>query len=356
MLTKNKNYTNYTTYTNGLGNINKAICCSESGDTTVVVADNHDKKAIAECIRRMTRDIRSRRWVLTLNNYTEEDFYTIYTHYTRVSTFWILAKEVGEKKGVPHLQCYMEFKNAVAKSHLIRTYGWTAALDMAKGSRQENVTYCSKDFTHVQVNTVEELKVKEKNHYMCNFDVSSFEREFNMKKNSRPLQIIEKLHAWQQTIVDEIDAGQPDDRTINWIYDTKGGVGKTALIRYLISKRGALVVSGKAADIKFAITTFVTTHPGVYDIPPVIWTIPRAQQNHISYSALEEIKDGVFFSGKYESGQVIFNSPHLYCFSNSPPEVEKMTTKRWNVRKFNKEGNLVRLSAERLEWGEEMEV
>jgi len=46
---------------------------------------------------------------------------------------------------------------------------------------------------------------------------------------------------------------------------------------------------------------------------------------------LESIKNGLFFSGKYESTQVVMNSPHLIIFANEPPDKSKMSADRWHI-------------------------
>ena len=46
---------------------------------------------------------------------------------------------------------------------------------------------------------------------------------------------------------------------------------------------------------------------------------------------MEAIKNGCFFSGKYESGMVRFNSPHILVFANEPPERTKLSQDRWCV-------------------------
>lgn len=80
-----------------------------------------------------------RRWVFTLNNYTEEDCEAAKAIACR---YIICGKEVGEQ-GTPHLQGYVEFDgakrlkgvNALLKAH------W----ERAKGDSDDNEKYCGKD-------------------------------------------------------------------------------------------------------------------------------------------------------------------------------------------------------------------
>lgn len=54
-------------------------------------------------------------------------------------------------------------------------------------------------------------------------------------------------------------------------------------------------------------------------------------ENYVSYEAIESVKDGIFFSGKYESGMTIFNQPHIICFANFAPDIGKMSSDRWKI-------------------------
>lgn len=51
----------------------------------------------------------------------------------------------------------------------------------------------------------------------------------------------------------------------------------------------------------------------------VIWDVPRSVEDHISWQAIESVKNGFFYSGKYEGGQCMFDNPHVVIFANIPP-------------------------------------
>ena len=54
----------------------------------------------------------------------------------------------------------------------------------------------------------------------------------------------------------------------------------------------------------------------------------------MSYEAFENLKDMIFYSGKYEGGMICGNCPHLFIFSNFHPDCEKMSVDRWNIKEI----------------------
>jgi hypothetical protein len=50
------------------------------------------------------------------------------------------------------------------------------------------------------------------------------------------------------------------------------------------------------------------------------------------FSAIEQIKNGALFSAKYESGDIITETPHILCFSNFLPVSPKALSRdRWTI-------------------------
>ena len=51
----------------------------------------------------------------------------------------------------------------------------------------------------------------------------------------------------------------------------------------------------------------------------------------MSYSAIESLKDGLLFSGKYEGGVKLFPPPHVVIFANFLPDMTKLSIDRWDI-------------------------
>jgi len=88
---------------------------------------------------------RSRRWVFTINNYTDEDLATCEGLVEDVRTLrLIVGKEVG-KSGTPHIQGYVRFASAVTTKSCCTRLGGRAAVFTARGDEESNEAYCSKE-------------------------------------------------------------------------------------------------------------------------------------------------------------------------------------------------------------------
>lgn len=227
--------------------------------------------------------------------------------------FFIFSYELGKSGTTPHIQGYMEYKK---KTRIIENKDWKkyhAHFEEVKGTQIENILYITKEGGEVITSDVKLVNSIKKQH------------EIKILK-------IDDFYPWQLVIKNKIEE-EADDRTINWIYENEGCRGKTALCKHLCYYHNALCVGGKAADIKYAIVKY-KEEKGIY--PEIILIdIPRSFDTHfLNYQALEKIKNGLFFSTKYESQQVIMNSPHLFIFSNVEPELNKLSSDRWNIMKI----------------------
>lgn len=248
----------------------------------------------------------AKRWCFTWNNYPGNVFETLEQMAQSFELEYIFGKEVGEN-GTEHIQGYIESETKfrpVEKLKLDKTIHW----ERAKGTKLANVKYCSKDGNAIYSRG-------------C--------------RPPRKIKIIEDLKPWQERVV-KLVTDEPDDRTIHWFWEASGGVGKSSLVKYLCVKFGALVVAGKATDMKFQISKYVEKHGEGPDI--VIFDVPRSNIGYVSFTGMEEIKNGCFASNKYESNMIVCNSPHLLVFANSPPVLDMMSRDRWNVQEIpNKE-------------------
>lgn len=85
---------------------------------------------------------RARGWCFTINNFTDEDYNSAQA-LCKSSSYGILGLECG-KEGTPHIQGYIYHPNRFSFS-TIKELIPRAHIEIAKGSPQQNITYCSKE-------------------------------------------------------------------------------------------------------------------------------------------------------------------------------------------------------------------
>lgn len=133
-----------------------------------------------------------------------------------------------------------------------------------------------------------------------------------------------KLKFWQKNCIRHIEA--QDDRKVLWVYDEKGGKGKSVLTNYLIDRKNAFFCNGGAMkDISFAYNNENI----------VVFDLPRSSHNDETdwtpYRAMECFKDGRLFSPKYESCMKRFSPAKVIIFSNFLPNKRKLSNDRWDI-------------------------
>jgi len=251
------------------------------------------EKQLLEC--------KARAFCFTYNNYSISDIKGIQTYLAGLTgCTYIFQEETGET-GTKHLQGYIRFRNP-------RGFSWQKKMsqkihwEIAKKGKQTNIDYCSKAETRT----------------------GSMFTNMELPEEVKDPLADHPLHAWQMAMEERV-LGPRDDRKIVWVTDEVGGAGKTAFCKHMAIKYGALVGGGAAKDIQYAIAAM--------KIKPkmVFWNLTRTQEGFVSYAGIEAVKDGIFFSAKYESAMVLFNSPHVVIFANFQPELEKLSKDRWHL-------------------------
>ena len=173
---------------------------------------------------------------------------------------------------------------------------------------------------------LEPIKDWHKSIQYCTKEETRVMGPFNHKK--KPLKYIldeAELYSWQKDIVNFIQE-EPDNRTIYWCWSKNGCKGKSALIRYLLSRYNCAVFKGISnKDIAYQ-----------YDNEDIVvfeYT-KDCNVNRMHYNMMEAFKDGYFSSGKYKSKLKLFNPPHVLVFANCEPLREKLSEDRWVIRQI----------------------
>lgn len=245
-----------------------------------------------------SQDSPGKRWVFTLNNYKEEEFKHIRKVLSSNSSKFSIGEEVGEN-GTPHLQGYIELKIKKRFKYL-KDMMSRAHIEKARGNRDDNITYTQKDGKFIQ----------------------NFKEEIYLEPINKDLIPIKDL-------MDNYEYPK-GDRKINVVIDPIGGKGKTEFCRWACVNYDKIIITGgKASDMKNQIVEYfkINNHCPKY----ILIDCPRSVVDYLSYQGIEEVKNMLFYSGKYEGGMIVGNKPFVCLFMNEEPNLKKMSLDRWNL-------------------------
>lgn len=288
----------------------------------------------------------AKNWVFTLNNYTTQEEDRLSKLYEDGYIKYIIyGYEEAPTTGTKHLQGYIQLTKKTTLSNLKKkTEIKTIHIESAKGTLQQNKEYTTKSNNYIEKgipttkgqrsemktyyeqiiecdNWNEVLKINETKKYL------KYAKEvFKTKETIKPQEGI-TLRPFQQQIIDIIN--QPaDDRSIYWVYDDEGGIGKTFISKYLVSNYKAFYFRpAKGADILY---TYNNQEIVILDIPRCI------DEQYINWGILEQLKDGIIFSGKYEGKQLYrSNNAHVIVMSNHLPPQGVFSNDRIKILNYN---------------------
>jgi len=277
---------------------------TEQGGNTIPPAKATKKTA--------SKDIKARGWCLTLNNYTDEEWNTLVDYCATVPQQYIIGKEVGEQ-GTPHIQGYIWKKCTLRLNTLMKLLP-RGHWEVAKGTPDQNRNYCNKD-----------------NEFLEQWiDKKKSATDLLQARKDKALKKYENIEwkQWQMEIINEMNK-PADDRTVYWVYDEAGGRGKSFLAKYLYLTHTTIIADGKKDNIFNQLNNKVNVEGKEPEI--CLLDIPRCGRAYMNYGVIEQIKNGLIYSGKYEGGDIIFDAPHIIIFANFEPDYDQFTADRWKV-------------------------
>jgi len=258
---------------------------------------------------------RARGWCFTLNNPTDdEEAYVLETCECGVHgevKWYVFQREEGEA-GTPHLQGAIRWDNAKTFANAKDAVSRRAHMEVMRQSKASQ-DYCSKSegrigrvFTNLQ--------------------------RITRKVILDPLYDVVK-YAWQTELEVELFA-PPDARKVIWYVDPVGSGGKTTWTKSMLVRypRKVLVTGGKTADMLY----IAQNASGAYNT--VIINLTRDDMSAVAYSGVEQLKDGLYIASKYKSACVVMPPTHIVLFSNSEPDISKLSADRWDIRKLRRTG------------------
>lgn len=295
-------------------------------------------------------------WFFTFNNYEPDDILKIEPKFRDICIRYVFQEEKGNCSIDEHLHTESCFKsncitcNKIEHQHtdkykctgtphlqgsivLKKKMRWSE-FNLPKGIHWEGTRNIIKADAYC-----EKLDTRNGKIYKWGFD---------REKNYLSLD----LYPWQQSIFNITDT-EPDDRSIIWVYDKNGKNGKTRFCKFIKHKANAIIITGGGLkDIAQVIAGEVDDGGRNMDnLTSIIFNFARTTEN-ISYQAIEALKDGLITSTKYHSKGFDFNCPHVFIFSNSKPDINRLTMDRWKIYTINESKELINFDIENIDFDE----
>ncbi len=241
-------------------------------------------------------------WVFTVNNHTEEDVEQIIAWMGVCCSQWTMQEERGAT-GTMHLQGVLRMRKKVRFEQLKNEWPkWH--IQKCKGGKKA-WEYCMKDDTATG-------------------------RNWGTEERAESLWDDPLWAEWQFEVVRIAKSDRrAARRDVNWYWSDAGKTGKSSMATWLMDKMGAVLCTGNARDMKCQIALKMKDSQWRPKI--CVWDVPRHKGCCVTWDGIEELKDGRFFSGKYESTTCRFNAPHVFVFANVPPPTAAMSEDRWNI-------------------------
>lgn len=289
--------------------------------------------------------------MVTLNNWTEDEYAYIVENVPRVSTYLVVGKETAPSTGTPHLQMFVQFPRNLRHSFAaVKTLFNVDRLhlDVCRGTSPQCEQYCKKNGDWTEYGEIAEvgarsdiakfkaavkegllsLKAVREEHSSLYSRCASFCREYIQDQKQIPAVEAHPLRPWQAELVTQLRR-PASSREILFFVDRLGNTGKSWFSRYystLKPDRCQILFPGKKADMAYMLDS---------DKDIFFLDCPRSKQNEfLQYDFMEEIKNQMVFNTKYESYMKYLKKSHLVVFMNEEPDMTKLSTDRYVITRI----------------------
>jgi hypothetical protein len=317
---------------------------------------------------------RKMNWAFTWNNYTEDDIKSITEEWIKKMPDMrcvVFGREIAPTTGTPHLQGLFVYSKLKSFKQVKEMMPKEVRFSQMRKPLEANLRYCEKDGKFTRVGDVP-MSQKEKGSHghkgkesgkeaadvwalfvdaikdgmsrkelMETFPEiglrcsAGFDRYFDMFRPQVPFNI-EKTHEsfypWQRQLLDIIDL-KADSRSVIWVYSARGNTGKTSMFKHLICMDESFepFMNAPTRDLSCA----WKGGSAIFDLARDDGGVP------MNYSFMEMIKNGYAFSAKYESkckkASNMMKERFVICFSNSRPDILKLSIDRWAIFNITEE-------------------
>jgi len=292
----------------------------------------------------------SRRFCFTINNYNDDvqEHIAIAAHHPDVA-YLVYGRELGEQ-GTPHLQGFVVCRSPV-RFEFIAQLLWADTrphVEVARGTSQEAADYCKKDGDFEEYGSLPTPQGKTNRFDEFHAWVLDQPEKPTARlvaqhfpgiflQYPRTMEWVDLVYPVVRDVPGEFRPCQlvlsqrllqpPDPRKIIFIVDEVGNVGKSWFVRkflFLHEPLTQVLSVGKRDDLAHAIDSSRRIF---------LFDLPRASAEFLQYTVLEQLKDGIIFSPKYNSRtkQLDHGTPHVVVFMNEQPDRTKLSRDRYEV-------------------------
>lgn len=289
----------------------------------------------------------SRRWCFTLNNYNEVDEERIKSDEVHSKLkYLIYGREVGISL-TPHLQGFLITKQPMRMTAVKALLGNdTIHLESAAGRDEQAIEYCRKDgdiyeygvHSHSGQRTdldIFKASVKDGNrcmkfirehHSEIVAKYPNFVKEYVRDNIEKPIIVCHPFRKWQAWLNAKLNR-DPNDREVIFIVDKVGNSGKTWFAKWYVSRHdhSQYICPGRRQDVAHLIES-----NRVY-----FMDCARSMSEFIPYHLIEEIKNGMVFSSKYQSHINELRTNHIVVLTNEYPSMTKLSADRYKIKVIN---------------------
>jgi len=225
--------------------------------------------------------------------------------------FWCFQLEEGLKTGYKHFQGRVSFKTKRRTANILKLVGGHYSPTSSEAST--NFEYVMKDESRIDGPWADTDTIK------------YIPRQFRGKMDT--------LLPFQKTVVEK--CGDFNDRLINLIYDPDGSKGKSTLAHLIRLYLGGVVLPPLNDADKLVLSCCnILMDKKIRKTIPIFIDLPRAmckERLFGLYTAIEIIKSGYIYDYRNKYKEWDFDSPNIWVFTNTEPELSMLSLNRWKV-------------------------
>lgn len=153
----------------------------------------------------------------------------------------------------------------------------------------------------------------------------SFKQYYLEKVQPSLMRPIENLYPWQEQIIQIMEEGNWNDRTINVLYDPEGGIGKTSFAKHMLINNNVLCIfGGSKPDLQTAYEKIME------NLEINFWQIFINLERAINYTPnfIEKIKDGLMEGYNHYKPKLTVPKNNMFVFCNNLITVDKISKNR----------------------------